>query len=230
MKKELYKLDLKELKKNYDYGDRSLLDYLGQFIEVDDQLYDLYVKVCEFNEIYANDWTISKLLKMGKEDKYWIARAHNFINKYDIKENEFDEHTIFFNQYKDLRDELLIDLGIDTNVLEMNVDDVPSKWFVESEIITKLNDLNDKGSFTVARVMNFCHCVELHYSSGKAMIEYATKTEPGCWDIEYEEVNWFDKNINEEELVEKLEKKFKDYFGEHEFVLEGEENEICSML
>ena len=112
----------------------------------------------------------------------------------------------------------------------MNVDDVPSKWFVESEIITKLNDLNDKGSFTVARVMNFCHCVELHYSSGKAMIEYATKTEPGCWDIEYEEVNWFDKNINEEELVEKLEKKFKDYFGEHEFVLEGEENEICSML
>lgn len=232
MERELYELDLKELKKNYDYGDRSLLDYLKQFISIDedDRIHKLYETVCEYNEIYANDWTINKLIEMGKEDKYWIARAHNFINKYNIKENEFDEHTIFFNQYVDLRNELLEELGIDTRVLEMDVKDIPSKWFIENEIITDLKDLDDENSYTVARVMNYCHCVELHYFKGETTLEYANKTDAGCWDIEIKEINWFNKNMSEDFLIEKLESMFKEYFGEEEFVKRGDDNEVCNML
>ena len=40
--------------------------------------------------------------------------------------------------------------------------------------------------------------------------------------------NYRDPEKNE--LLDKLEKLFKDYFGKEEYILESEDNEICSML
>ena len=46
-------LNLKEVKKNFDYGDRCLLDYLEKFIpdHPDSELRKLYIDVSAYNEI-----------------------------------------------------------------------------------------------------------------------------------------------------------------------------------
>lgn len=225
-------ISLKEIKKNYDYGDRCLLDYLKQFIpnSPSDELNELYVDVSNYNEIYANGWTLNTLFEMGKEDKYWKDRAENFIKKYNVSKAEYDEYSAFFDKYKQLLDDLLINLGIDNSILEMELDKIPEKGFIDIDVLTSTNDLDEEHSFTVARVMNMCHCVELHYYNGEATIEYGRKLKHDYWESDVDDVEWFNKKMNDDEVIDKLELLFKDYFGENEFVLDGDNNEVCSML
>lgn len=70
--------------------------------------------------------------------------------------------------------------------------------------ITDIKELNDIDSFTVARVINGVNCVELHYSEGKATVEYGTRVKDDAWENEIEEVDWFNKNMSKEELENKL--------------------------
>lgn len=225
-------LNLKELKKNYDYGDICMLEYLKKFIpdNPNDEMNKLFIDVCNYNEIYANGWTINNLFEMGKDDKYWIDRANNFIKKYNVSKTEYDEYSAFFNKYKDLLDTLLTNMGINTNILEMDIKKIPEKGFIDAETLTSTKELDEENSFTVARILNFCHCVELHYYKGEATIEYGTKINYDCWENEIEDANWFDKKMSDEEVCNKLNELFKDYFGEEEFVIQGENNEVCSML
>ena len=228
----LYELNLKEVKRNYDYGDLCLLNYLKNFIQENenDTLYQLYKDVYNYNEIYANGWTINKLFEIGKEDNYWIERANNFINKYNIKETEYDEYSAFFDKYIELRNKLLNNLGIEEYILDMDINKIPNKGFIRFDIITDINDLNDEDNFTVARILNNCHCVELHYNEGEPTIEYGIKINYDYWESIVEDANWFSKKITENELLNKLEELFKDYYGEEEYILENKDNEICSML
>ena len=214
-------LNLKEVKKNFDYGDRCLLDYLEKFIpeHSNNDLKKLYTDVSAYNEIYANGWTINELFKMGKEDEYWTKRAENFIKQYNVKKTEYDEYSVFFDKYTKLRDSLLDELGIDTNLLEMDIDKIPEKGFIDKLIINSSNELGEEHSYTVARVLNMCHCVELHYDDGNATIEYGTKLAPDYWESEIEEIEWFNKNMTDDEIIEKLDQLFKEYFGDKEFVL-----------
>lgn len=230
--KDYEDLNLKELKQNYDYGDRCLLDYLRQFIpeDPDDEINELYTEVSDYNEIYANGWTIEKLFEMGNEDKYWTTRAENFIKKYNISKDEYSEYSTFFDKYLMLRDTLLNDMGIDDSILDMEVDEIPEKWFITNEVLTSIDELDEENSFTVARVMNLCHCVELHYYDGEAIIEYGTKKGYYYWENNIEEAEWFNKSMSDCEVLDKLEQLFKEYFGEKEFVLEGSEYEVYDVL
>lgn len=72
------------------------------------------------------------------------------------------------------------------------------------DLLTDLNKLNDKDSFTVARVINGINCVELHYNEGKATIEYGTRINEDEWENDFEDIDWFDKDMSEEELSNKL--------------------------
>ena len=83
---------------------------------------------------------------------------------------------------------------------------------------------------TVARILNNCHCVELHYNEGEPTIEYGIKINYDYWESIVEDAYWFSKKITENELLNKLEELFKDYYGEEEYILENKDNEICSML
>lgn len=215
-------LNLKEVKKNFDYGDRCLLDYLEKFIpeHSNSELKKLYIDVCAYNEIYANGWTINELFKMGKEDEYWTKRAENFIKQYNVKESEYDEYSDFFDKYTKLRDSLLDELGIDTNLLKMDIDKIPEKGFIDKLIINSSDELDEEHSYTVARVLNMCHCVELHYDEGNATIEYGTRLAPDYWESEIEEIEWFNKDMMDDEIIEKLDQLFKEYFGEEEFILQ----------
>ena len=83
--------------------------------------------------------------------------------------------------------------------------------------IPDFNKLNDKGSFTVARVIDGIHCVELHYIDGVATIEYGTRLDDDYWESEIEEINWFDKNMSEEVMANKLWNLFDKEYGENNY-------------
>ena len=208
--KPLYELDVKKFKENYDAGELSMLEYLKDYIS--DDLKDLYNNILQYNEIFCNGWTINDLFKMGKTDKYWKERATSFIEKYHIAKEDYDNHTKFFDQYIELRDKLLDELGL-TEYLDMDVKDLSEYGYIDSDQITKLNEIDENKSFTVARVISFGNCVELHYCSGEATIEYGYKISHDYWESEVEKIDWFDKNMSEDKLMEKLFSLYNEYFG-----------------
>ena len=140
--------------------------------------------------------------------------------KYDLGEKYCIEYLKKFDseEYNESLQDILSELNIDNSILYMNIEEIPDKGYLEGELIHDLKNLNDNYSYTVARLKNVCHCVELHYRNGSPTIEYAIRLEPGYWESEIEEAEWFNKNMSNDELFDKLEELFKDYFGEEEFI------------
>ena len=85
---------------------------------------------------------------------------------------------------------------------------------LEYLILTEIEDLNDENSYTVARVINDNECVELHYSNGMAYIEIGTKNDDNSWDSIIESAEWFNKNLSNDEVLDKLEEIFKENFDD----------------
>ena len=90
---------------------------------------------------------------------------------------------------------------------------------VSSEVFDQVYDqmiqyLNDKDSFTVARVIDGLHCIELHTSNGISTIEKGIRTAVDYWESEIEEINWFNFDMTEEEIADRLWELFDYNFGE----------------
>ena len=81
-------------------------------------------------------------------------------------------------------------------------------------LLTDLNKLNDIDSFTVARVINGVNCVELHYVEGKATIEYGERTKDDEWESTIEDIDWFNKDMTDDEISDKLWSLFDYHYGE----------------
>lgn len=178
--KPLYELNVRELRKNYDYGELLFLEYLKDYIS--DDLKELYIDILAYNEIFANGWTINDLYNMGKNDKYWIDRANNFISKYNVPKEDYDEYCKYFDKYTELRDKLIDELGLSHYLDEdVPIDNISRQGIVEGEIITNIKNMSSDYSYTVARVMGYGYSVELHYNNGKATIEYGYKIKHDYW-------------------------------------------------
>lgn len=91
-----------------------------------------------------------------------------------------------------------------------------NEWKEEpySLLLTDLDKLNDKGSFTVARVIDGVNCVELHYVEGKATIEYGERVSDDAWESTIEDIDWFNLNTTEDEIFDKLWELFDEYYKE----------------
>ena len=76
------------------------------------------------------------------------------------------------------------------------------------ETITPIKELDDDHAFTVARVMNYDYCVELHYSKGKANVEVMTRTSSDSWHGVVEEIDWFSKDLTDAYVLNKLDDIF----------------------
>ena len=80
------------------------------------------------------------------------------------------------------------------------------------EIITNISELDNKHSYTVARIIENEKCVELHYNNGEATLEFDTKGED-IWDNKYlSNVKWFNLNLTDKEILEHLNREFDNYF------------------
>lgn len=147
--------------------------------------------------------------------------------QYDLSANNAIEYLKEFvskEQYNESVENILFNLNIDENILYMNIEDIPDKGYLEGDLITEFKNLDDSHSYTVARVMNMCHCVELHYCDGKTTIEYGYRIKSDYWENEIYEVEWFNKNMSYDEMFKKLENLFKNYFGEEEFIYKDYQN------
>ena len=208
----LYELDVKKFKENYDLGEFCMLEYLKDYIPND--LEDLYTDAMNYNEIFCNDWTINKLFEMGKEDNYWISKANNFIKKYNVPKEDYGEHQKYFDKYIELRDKLLDELGLSRYISDdLSIDEISTTGLLEGEIITEIKSMNLVNSYTVARAISFGYCVELHYNEGESTIEYGYKITHDYWESEVEEIDWFNTNMKDDEILNKLFKLYDEHFG-----------------
>lgn len=204
--KTLCDIDLRKLKSYFEDGDSIMLYYLKDFI--DDKNQEMFYKVMDYNEIYANGWNISTLYEMGKSDSYWTERADSFIKKYNLRPSEYEKDLL--DKYFELRDDLLCNLGLDTYLL--NEDIVFDKdGIISEEIITSINELNYEKNYTVARVKNFNHCIELHCNKGKTYLEFGERISFDCWENEIKNVDMFDLDMNDLDMMKKLNELFSEY-------------------
>ena len=133
-----------------------------------------------------NEEEIEKRFKTMLEDIYSKYEKYSKNNRLDFSFNELIMERKNYPNLQDLYEEPYFDL------------------------LTKINTLND--SFTVARVIDGLHCVELHYNKGKAVIEYGERTDNCDWKSEIEEVDWFNKDTPEEIVSNRLWKLYDDKF------------------
>ena len=82
------------------------------------------------------------------------------------------------------------------------------------DLLTDLNKLNNDDFFTIARVTNDSNCVELHYNSGQATIEYGQRIKENEWEDFIEEIDWYNEDMTEEEISNKLFDLYDHYYGE----------------
>lgn len=85
----------------------------------------------------------------------------------------------------------------------------------EADMVTKLSDIKEfpDRSYTVARVMNEKHCVELHYCDGEVWLEIDQRESEDSWCGNIEDVDWFNFDLTEDEIFDKLEVEFAESFG-----------------
>lgn len=81
-------------------------------------------------------------------------------------------------------------------------------------LVDDIKSMEDNQSYTVARVINGINCVELHYVDGKATLEYGNRVSENEWESDIEEIEWFNKDLSEEEIADKLWDLFNYYYGE----------------
>ena len=77
------------------------------------------------------------------------------------------------------------------------------------EIITHISELDNKHSYTIARVIENGKCIELHYNEGMVTLEYGIKVAEDMWENEINSnVEWFNLDLTDDEILENLNKEY----------------------
>lgn len=86
-----------------------------------------------------------------------------------------------------------------------NINELEDYFYDYEETITKIEEIKDGYSYTVARVVENGYCVELHYSSKDgANIEYGTKLSYDYWENYIEKIDWFNTNLTDDYILKRL--------------------------
>ena len=138
------------------------------------------------------------------DDEYIIQNIENLEVFLYLPSYPSDSMTLSVVEFENLlsKDEKNIHLKVDYQ-----------KDSIDFESITSINELDEEHSFTVARVMDNEHCTELHYYKGKATVEIGTKIKEDYWESIVEDAEWFNKDLSDSEVLDKLEIIFNDNFG-----------------
>lgn len=200
-----------ELKNAFAVLISSSFDYYSELPKISNcskLLQSIYDDVCQSDatmcHITEEDWEEYYIDNYSIED---IKILEEEIKKYKLEEVVcLDEGEYKIIGYGDLETRFIDDRTINHEYVEEPYYDT----------VTDLKDLNDTGSFTVARVVKNDKCVELHYRDGKAFIEYGVKVDETTWENEIEYVDWFRPDMKENDISDKLWNLYDDYFGMEE--------------
>ena len=94
-----------------------------------------------------------------------------------------------------------------------NIEELEDYFEDYEETLTKVKDIKEGVSYTVACVVENGYCVELHYDSDDgATIEYGTKLSYDYWENEIEKAEWFNKNLTDDYVLKRLECLYEEHF------------------
>lgn len=155
---------------------------------------------------------------------YWKNDDNVSVHKDGVFYKFFDNINLAIKHFRtlnydvDYRKEYIAQAGCIVKEYYITKDKELTDWKEETyfDLITNLDDINDSDSFTVARVCNGVNSVELHYNDGLATIEYGTRIADDEWKSEVEGASWFDKNMNEKDLQNKLWDLFEENYDKED--------------
>ena len=118
------------------------------------------------------------------------------------------------DEYTKLKSKLLQELGLEDYLDEFtSYDGITSHGYIEGEIIADISNIKFENSYTIARVMGYGYSVELHYCEGKATIEYGYRVTHNWWECEIEDIDWYNSNMSENEILDRLFELYDEQFG-----------------
>ena len=91
------------------------------------------------------------------------------------------------------------------------------RYYFESyeEMVTSPKEIMKGVSYTVARVVHNGYCAELHYCSDTgASVEYGTKTSHDMWENEVEDASWFNKDLSDDYILNRLNCLYDEEFSD----------------
>lgn len=156
------------------------------------------------------------------EMMYWKdgedVSVHKDNSFYKFFKNTIDAKNHFknLNYDMDFKNKYIAETGCVVEEYDISKRKELEDWKEEPyfDLLTNLNEINDEDSFTIARVINGVNCVELHYVEGKATIEYGTRIKQDEWESTVEDIDWYNTNMTEEDISNKLWELFDYHYGE----------------
>lgn len=91
------------------------------------------------------------------------------------------------------------------------------RYYFESyeEMVISPKEIMEGVSYTVARVVHNGYCAELHYCSDTgASVEYGTKTSHYMWENEVEDASWFNKDLSDDYILNRLNCLYDEEFSD----------------
>jgi len=91
------------------------------------------------------------------------------------------------------------------------------RYYFESyeEMVNSPKEIMEGVSYTVARVVHNGYCAELHYCSDTgASVEYGTKTSHDMWENEVEDASWFNKDLSDDYILNRLNCLYDEEFSD----------------
>lgn len=91
------------------------------------------------------------------------------------------------------------------------------RYYFESyeEMVISPKEIMEGVSYTVARVVHNGYCAELHYCSDTgASVEYGTKTSHDMWENEVEDASWFNKDLSDDYILNRLNCLYDEEFSD----------------
>jgi len=175
----------------------------------DFRIYDFiyYLGINSVNKDLSKE-EIEKLINICKEssddfiDTFKLARTLTSI--------VYKDRYMTLEQLERVPSESIKHFYLEEQIYEM-------RYYFESdeEIVTPLNEIMKGVSYTIARVVHNGYCVELHYCSDTgATIEYGTKTSHDSWENEIEEINWFNKDLTDDYILNRLNCLYDEQFSD----------------
>ena len=164
----------------------------------------------------SNDISHSIKMMYWKDGEDVSVHKDNSFYKFFKNITEAKNHFKNLNYDMDFKNKYIAETGCVVDEYDISKRKELEDWKEEPyfDLLTNLNKINEKDSFTIARVINGVNCVELHYVEGKATIEYGTRIKQDEWESTVEDIDWYNTNMTEEDISNKLWELFDYHYGE----------------
>lgn len=96
--------------------------------------------------------------------------------------------------------------------------------------ITKIEELDDDNYYILARAMSDKNCIELLSNNGSIQLKISMKINDDEWENEFEDAPWFNKNLSNKDILDKLYEIYNENFQNQKENYYGEYNDEIDLI